>query len=221
VTQKKTVQKKVVQVTPKPAPIPAPVKKPVVAQKPVAKPDPAPPLVMEKKQPAATTAAPAAPSKPQKYVRRKQFKYQGQLIYEWEQTIDEVYIYVFPPPDMPGSALDVKISSSALAVGVKGNPPFISEDFPHEINGEGSLWTFTDGELEIQLLKSLVGVTWASALKGHGELDANEQQQVQQKLLLERFTKENPGFDFSQAQFNGDAPNPRDFMGGLNPTMYS
>ena len=34
--------------------------------------------------------------------------------------------------------------------------------------------------------------------------------------MLERFQEENPGFDFSNAQFNGQAPNPRDFMGGVN-----
>lgn len=40
--------------------------------------------------------------------------------------------------------------------------------------------------------------------------------QVQQQLLLERFGRENPGFDFSQAEFNGNVPNPREFMGGID-----
>jgi hypothetical protein len=30
--------------------------------------------------------------------------------------------------------------------------------------------------------------------------------------MLERFQEENPGFDFSQAQFSGNAPDPKTFM---------
>ena len=35
------------------------------------------------------------------------------------------------------------------------------------------------------------------------------------QLMLERFQRENPGFDFSGAEFNGAAPDPSKFMGGL------
>jgi hypothetical protein len=37
-----------------------------------------------------------------------------------------------------------------------------------------------------------------------------------QKILLERFQREHPGFDFSSASFNGMAPNPSQFMGGID-----
>ena len=43
-------------------------------------------------------------------------------------------------------------------------------------------------------------------------------QEVQKKILLERFQEENPTFDFSGAEFNGQIPDPRTFMGGLNYT---
>ena len=39
--------------------------------------------------------------------------------------------------------------------------------------------------------------------------------EVQKKLMLERFGEENPGFDFSGAEFSGGAPDPRNFMGGV------
>ena len=32
---------------------------------------------------------------------------------------------------------------------------------------------------------------------------------------LERFQEENPGFDFSGASFNGQVPDPKNFMGGV------
>ena len=40
--------------------------------------------------------------------------------------------------------------------------------------------------------------------------------------MLERFQEEHPGFDFSNAEFNGSIPNPRTFMGGVsyNPSNY-
>ena len=33
--------------------------------------------------------------------------------------------------------------------------------------------------------------------------------------MLERFQLENPGFDFSGAEFNGAAPDPSKFLGGV------
>jgi len=38
---------------------------------------------------------------------------------------------------------------------------------------------------------------------------------LQKKLLLERFQEEHGGFDFSDAQINGNVPDPRTFMGGI------
>ena len=33
--------------------------------------------------------------------------------------------------------------------------------------------------------------------------------------MLERFGEENPGFDFRGAEFNGNVPDARNFMGGV------
>jgi len=60
----------------------------------------------------------------------------------------------------------------------------------------------------------LQGEPWPSAIAGH-QLDPMAQQQEQQRMMLERFQKEHPGFDFSGATFSGEAPNPRTFMGGM------
>jgi hypothetical protein len=59
------------------------------------------------------------------------------------------------------------------------------------------------------------GMTWNSVFVGHGELDPIAKDEVQKKILLERFQQENPGFDFSGAEFNGSAPDARTFMGGV------
>ena len=41
-----------------------------------------------------------------------------------------------------------------------------------------------------------------------------EEESLKKKLMLERFQEENPGFDFSGADFNGQVPQARTFMGG-------
>jgi hypothetical protein len=73
--------------------------------------------------------------------------------------------------------------------------------------------------IHIQLQKVDLASVWPCALRGRfaaSELNAVEAQQVQQKIMLERFQAEHPGFDFSQAQFNGSAPDPRKFLGGMD-----
>lgn len=41
-------------------------------------------------------------------------------------------------------------------------------------------------------------------------------EEEKKKLLLERFTEEHSGFDFSNAQINGQCPDPKKFLGGLD-----
>jgi hypothetical protein len=48
-----------------------------------------------------------------------------------------------------------------------------------------------------------------------GLVDPITREKMKEKLMLERFQEENPGFDFRDATFNGEAPNPRSFMGGI------
>lgn len=46
-------------------------------------------------------------------------------------------------------------------------------------------------------------------------MDAITNEEVKKQLMLERFQEENPGFDFSNAEFNGSVPDPQTFMGGV------
>lgn len=72
-----------------------------------------------------------------------------------------------------------------------------------------SFWMIEDDELHIQLQKMYKAEVWSQVCKGHGGLDAFTKNEVQKKVMLERFQEENPGFDFSGAEFNGMVPNPR------------
>lgn len=99
-------------------------------------------------------------------------------------------------------------------MGIKGNPPYLDKDFAGLVKPSESLWTIEDSTLSIQLTKAEEASTWTAALAGH-QLEAGNQQKDQKRLMLERFQSENPGFDFSGAEFTGSIPNPKTFMRDL------
>eukprot|EP00913_Durusdinium_trenchii_P026178 g24559.t1 len=74
-----------------------------------------------------------------------------------------------------------------LRVGLKGNPPFLNEEVFSLVETDSSFWMIEDGELHIQLQKVHKAQTWHSALKGHGQLDMFSEQEINKKLMLERF----------------------------------
>ena len=111
------------------------------------------------------------------------------------------------------------ISKSLLDISplvLKGNPPFLNEDTWGVVETSASFWMIEDGELHIQFQKAHKAEMWSAALKGHGQLDMFSEQEVNKKLMLERFQEEHPNFDFTSAQFSGMAPNARTFMGGVH-----
>jgi len=146
---------------------------------------------------------------------RQKFQHNGKTIYEWDQTLEEVNIYIIPPEGVRAKHIECIITSSKLTVGLKGNPPFLNQEFERPVKVKDSFWTLEDGTLHITLQKMSKGETWLSALKGHQPIDAFSQEELKKKMMLERFQEENPGFDFSSAQFSGAAPDPKTFMGGV------
>ena len=146
---------------------------------------------------------------------RHVFRHEGRDIYEWDQSLEEVGIWIKPPPGVTSKHLDITIASGHLKVGIKGNPPFLDQATGGVVVVTESFWSISDGEISINLQKMKKGDMWASALVGHGELDPLTKEEDKKRLMLERFSEENPGFDFSNAEFNGNIPSARDFMGGV------
>lgn len=163
---------------------------------------------------------------------RQQYKHNDQVVYEWEQSLEDVIMYFQPPPPclpknqkalraqlQPGQTLptlDVQITRDTVAVGLKGNPPFLREQLGGQCITSESFWMIEDDELVITLQKMRKGETWSCACQGHGQLDPLTQSEQSKKILLERFQEEHPGFDFSQAEMNGMVPDAREFMGGIS-----
>lgn len=150
--------------------------------------------------------------------KRLKFEYQGRTVYEWEQTLSEVILYISPPSGVNKKLLDIRIQPNHLKVGIKGSETaYLDEDTGGSIVVDESMWMLDDGELIINLQKAFKAETWDCALKGqHGQkVDAHTKEELRKQMMLERFQEEHPGFDFSSAEFNGNVPDARDFMGGV------
>ena len=159
------------------------------------------------------------------------FYYGKQKVYEWEQNLEEVIIYIQAPdcvleknraiiqkqlkPGQKMPKLDIKITPTHLTVGLVGLPPYLSEDFSFNVKASESLWTLEDNEIVITLEKAIKGDTWLCVFKGQEKINPFQKEEIQKKMLLERFQEENHGFDFSDAEINGNVPDPKTFMGGL------
>ena len=196
--------------------------------KPAALPHPPPPTIqgITKKHPSISD----------RYI----FTYNNQTIYEWEQSLDEVTIYISAPTSqLPkhniASYINVNILTNRLQVGLKSQPNgeyFINETTFGKVKVNESSWYLDEeGIITIILCKVFRGETWEGVLCGHSAatesntggnggihetIDPITKQSMQRTLMLERFQEENPGFDFRDATFNGEVPDPRKFMGGVS-----
>mmetsp|Transcript_14165 Transcript_14165/g.34114 ORF Transcript_14165/g.34114 Transcript_14165/m.34114 type:complete len:224 (+) Transcript_14165:146-817(+) len=184
--------------------------------------------------------------------QRYTFEYNGHRVYDFEQTLDEMKLFVKPPPSIQ-SAKQIKcvIGPSHLKLGLvsggnnsnSSSQPqtwYLNEDTYNLVDVDESTWTFEDDDdvynnsndgssnkkvIVIYLIKARRGMLWESPLKGNPNavnaagsatsMDPIQKEQMKQSLLLQRFQEENPGFDFSGAEFNGAAPDAKTFMGGV------
>jgi hypothetical protein len=73
-------------------------------------------------------------------VKRLSYTHGGKVIYEWEQTLDEINIYVKPPPGVTAKMLSCEITSKSLTLGLASNEPFLSEKFEAYVNSNESTW---------------------------------------------------------------------------------
>ncbi|PKI31860.1 nudC domain-containing protein 2 [Punica granatum] len=147
--------------------------------------------------------------------KRHVFVHNDQKVFEWDQTLEEVNIYISLPPNVHPKQFYCKIQSKHIEVGIKGNPPYLNHDLTSPVKTDSSFWTLEDDTMHVFLQKRDKGQTWSSPVVGQGQLDPYTSDLEQKRLMLQRFQEENPGFDFSQAQFSGNCPDPRTFMGGI------
>eukprot|EP00698_Gefionella_okellyi_P024908 TRINITY_DN892_c0_g1_i2.p1 TRINITY_DN892_c0_g1~~TRINITY_DN892_c0_g1_i2.p1 ORF type:complete len:117 (-),score=33.10 TRINITY_DN892_c0_g1_i2:59-409(-) len=115
--------------------------------------------------------------------------------------------------------LDCQIALQRITVGLKGNPPFLDLELTKPIRVKESFWMMEDGELHFQLQKTSKAEQWSAVFAGHEQaMDPVQAEEMRKQMMLERFQQENPGFDFSGAQFSGQVPDAQTFMGGVKHT---
>lgn len=154
------------------------------------------------------------------------FAFNGREIYQWEQSLDDVTIYVQTPPQVTkGNQINLKITPSHLKLGLVGHSSwFLDEPTFSTVDVSESTWSLEDNDIAgtgkmvtVYLTKAHRGQLWDYALRGNQavQLDPVAKEEVKKDLLLERFQEEHPGFDFRDATFNGGVPDARTYMGGV------
>jgi hypothetical protein len=110
----------------------------------------------------------------------------------------------------------VKIDTTHLRVRIKGRV-VVDGELAHGVKASESTWTIEDRkQLVILLQKRTRHESWESLLAGQNVVDAFTKERMDKQMMLEKFQSENPGFDFSGAEFNGSLPaNPSTFMDEL------
>ena len=61
---------------------------------------------------------------------RRSFVHKGAEIYQWEQTLEDVVVYITAPPNVRAAAIECKLSSGHVRLGLRGNPPFLNVRLP-------------------------------------------------------------------------------------------
>ena len=148
-------------------------------------------------------------------------------IFEWEQTLEDVTLYILPPKGVTAKQIECQFKKQHLKLGIKGIKPFIDENLAYKIDHEESTWYMekndskkkenVQNELVIVLTKANLGETWLSVLeKRQQKFNQIEAEKMKKTLMIERFQREHPGFDFSNAKFDGSCPDPDKFLNGIN-----
>lgn len=57
--------------------------------------------------------------------QRHMFVHGGRTIYEWDQTLTELNMYISVPPDIKAKEIFCEITKQHISFGRKGNPPFL------------------------------------------------------------------------------------------------
>lgn len=136
---------------------------------------------------------------------------QGGHNYLWQQNYEGVVINVDLPPGLKKADVVVEFNPQRLLIRV-GESIELKGRLCETVDVSECTWVIDDGKLEVHLTKVLKGEVWNGVFEGDPQLDEINKENDKKRILLERFQHEHPGFDFSDANFNGMIPEPRTFM---------
>ncbi|XP_044267146.1 nuclear migration protein nudC [Tribolium madens] len=86
--------------------------------------------------------------------------------YRWTQTLQDVEVRIPLNINFRAKQKDlvVNLTKKHLTCGIKGQPPIVDDDFPHEIKLEESTWVIEDGNTLLFNLEKINKMNWWSKL---------------------------------------------------------
>jgi len=134
--------------------------------------------------------------------------------YTWTQTIDEVHVLINIPPGTRAKDILLDVNEKKLHVSIKSTKEVILQGSLYAtVKTKDLIWTLEDNKIDLILVKAIQHQSWSSVIEGEHELDPLTKEEMDKKMMLEKFQSEHPGFDFSGAQFTGQVPkDPANFM---------
>ena len=136
----------------------------------------------------------------------------GKVLYEWEQTLDEMNVYVFVDPLIKTSDILVDVRTDTMTMREKKENGFMFIDrlkMYRVVVSDETVWTRDgiSGEIHVQMVKRKKAEPWVGAFEAHcDEISAKATEEDRERMMRARFQSENPGFDFSDAKFDGAVP---------------
>ena len=125
---------------------------------------------------------------------------------QWAQTIEEVFVEVKVPEGTRSRDVKCDIKAQYMSLSVH-NKEIIKGPLYLKVLSDESVWTLEDKKIiRIVLVKSdrSAASCWKLLLQDQYNSDAFTFNEMEKKLTLERFQRENPGFDFSGAEISGN-----------------
>eukprot|EP01083_Nonionella_stella_P052383 138978_1 len=154
------------------------------------------------------------------HLKRRAFYYKKRLIFEWIQTLEDVTLYIKPPKNIKSKDISIELKSDHISVGLKGMKPFISEKLCSPIDSLSSTWFMDEDGICISMTKRGLGESWLRVIEKQGPMNTFEAQKIKKSMMLERFARENPHMDFSGAKFDGQCPEPTQFLDGIDTERF-
>ena len=126
---------------------------------------------------------------------------------KWGQTIDDVTIEIDVPNGISSKEIKCMIKTDRISVIVR-NSKILEGNLYDVIVPDDSVWTLEDKKLLRILLQKRerhAGNCWKSLMADNTyAVDPMTFQEMEKKLTLERFQRENPGMNFANAEVTGN-----------------
>lgn len=137
--------------------------------------------------------------------RHKVTDSQGITLYEWEQDLDDIKMYIMLQPNFPTQEIECIINPTTFSLRLKGDKIYlIKGTFQYRVKHSTSYWYVDDNCLEILINKMDKGSAWEHVIVEHPKISYKLFDETKRKLLLQRYQETHNGMDFTNAEVGGE-----------------